>query len=121
MPYLPENGTLMEVKAVPYYGDFLLICTFRCPDTDTTDAPHACGIDLGVDNTAALVSSSGHCVLYKGGAAKAMNQWYNKKIPALCSHDWAFPKRSCKARAAPHKTDGCPVQEKGPVPEGLPS
>ena len=85
MPYLPENGTLMEVKAVPYYGDFLLICTFRCPDTDTPDAPHSCGIDLGVDNTAALVSSSGYCVLYKGGAAKAMNQWYNKKMASLRS------------------------------------
>lgn len=85
MPYLPENGTLMEVKAVPYYGDFLLICTFLCPDADPTDAPHACGIDLGMDNTAALVSSSGHCVLYKGGAAKAMNQWYNRKMSSLRS------------------------------------
>ena len=82
---IPDGGILKEVKAVPYHGDFLVICTFACPDTSAPDAPHACGIDLGVDNTAALVSSNGYCLLYKGGAVKAMNQWYNKQIAALRS------------------------------------
>ena len=81
---IPE-GILKEVKAVPYHGDFLVICTFACPDASAPDAPHACGIDLGVDNTAALVSSNGYCLLYKGGAVKAMNQWYNKQMAALRS------------------------------------
>lgn len=80
---IPDGCILKEVKAVPYHGDFLVICTFACPDTSAPDAPHACGIDLGVDNTAALVSSNGYCLLYKGGAVKAMNQWYNKQIAAL--------------------------------------
>ena len=83
---VPEDGRLKEVKAVPYYGDFLVICTFECPDVESASGlPHACGIDFGVDNTAALVSSSGCCVLYKGGAAKAANQWYNKQAAALRS------------------------------------
>lgn len=84
MPYLPD-GKLMEVKAVPYYGDFLLICTFRCEDPQPQGSSYACGIDLGVDNTAAFVSNSGHCLLYKGGAVKAMNQWYNKEMAVLRS------------------------------------
>ena len=82
---IPDGGILKEVKAVPYHGDFLVICTFACPDTSAPDAPHACGIDLGVDNTAALVSSNEYCLLYKGGDVKAMNQWYNKQMAALRS------------------------------------
>ena len=82
---IPDGGILKEVKAVPYHGDFLVICTFACPDTSAPDATHACGIDLGVDNTAALVSSNEYCLLYKGGDVKAMNQWYNKQMAALRS------------------------------------
>lgn len=82
---IPEDGILKEVNAVPYHGDFLVICTFACPDASAPDAPQACGIDLGVDNTASLVSSNGYCLLYKGGAVKAMNQWYNKQMAALRS------------------------------------
>lgn len=82
---IPDGGILKEVKAVPYHGDFLVICTFACPDTSAPDALHACGIDLGVDNTAALVSSNEYCLLYKGGDVKAMNQWYNKQMAALRS------------------------------------
>ena len=44
---------------------------------------HACGIDLGVDNTAAFVSSNGYCLLYKSCAVKAINPWYNKQMAAL--------------------------------------
>ena len=40
---------------------------------------NACGIDFGVSNIAALVSNTQQCVLYKGGALKARNQWYNKQ------------------------------------------
>lgn len=79
------DGNLKEVKAVPYHGDFLVICTFACPDASAPDVPHACGIDLGVDNTAALVSNNGYCLLYKGGAVKSGNQWYNKQMAALRS------------------------------------
>lgn len=83
---VPEGGRLKEVKAVPYYGDFVVICIFECSDAEAASGyPHACGIDFGVDNTAALVSSSGCCVLYKGGAAKAANQWFNKQMAALRS------------------------------------
>lgn len=83
--HIPEGGRLKEVKIVPYYGDFQVICIFECLDVSASDAPHACGVDFGVGNTAALVSSNGHCVLYKGGAAKAANQWYNKQMAGLRS------------------------------------
>lgn len=82
---MPEGGRLKEVKIVPYYGDFQIICIFECQDAGVSDAQYACGIDFGVDNTAALVSSNGLCVLYKGGAVKAANQWYNKQMAELRS------------------------------------
>ena len=81
MPVGPVSGRLKQVEVKPYYGDFLVICIFETGE-DCAPLPicASCGIDLGVDNTAALVSSNGRCVLYKGGALKSANQWYNKQM-----------------------------------------
>ena len=81
LPIGPVFGRLKQVEVKPYYGEFLVICIFET-DEDCSSLPDgaSCGIDLGVDNTAALVSSNGRCVLYKGGALKSANQWYNKQI-----------------------------------------
>ena len=81
LPIGPVFGRLKQVEVKPYYGEFLVICIFET-DEDCSSLPDgaSCGIDLGVDNTAALVSSNGRCVLYKGGALKSANQWYNKQM-----------------------------------------
>ena len=81
LPVGPVSGRLKQVEVKPYYGDFLVICIFETGE-DCAPLPicASCGIDLGVDNTAALVSSNGRCVLYKGGALKSANQWYNKQM-----------------------------------------
>lgn len=81
LPIGPVSGRLKQVEVKPYYGEFLVICIFET-DEDCSSLPDgaSCGIDLGVDNTAALVSSNGRCVLYKGGALKSANQWYNKQM-----------------------------------------
>lgn len=88
-PYFPYayfplgcvSGALKEVRVKPYYGDFLIVCTFETADVEELpDSQKACGIDLGVDNIVALVSNTRDCVLYKGGALKAKNQWYNKQL-----------------------------------------
>lgn len=81
LPIGPVSGRLKQVEVKPYYGEFLVICIFET-DEDCSSLPDgaSCGIDLGVDNTAALVSSNGRCVLYKGGALKSANQGYNKQM-----------------------------------------
>ena len=81
LPIGPVSGRLKQVEVKPYYSEFLVICIFET-DEDCSSLPDgaSCGIDLGVDNTAALVSSNGRCVLYKGGALKSANQWYNKQM-----------------------------------------
>lgn len=81
--YLPVGhviGALKEVRVKPYYGNFLVICVFETEDIEPLSPNgYACGIDFGVSNTAALVSNTRQCVLYKGGALKSRNQWYNKQ------------------------------------------
>ncbi len=83
--YLPigyVSGSLKEVRVKPYYGNFLVICVY---ETETTEPlpenGNACGIDFGISNIVALVSNTQKCMLYKGGALKALNQWYNKQEP----------------------------------------
>ena len=92
--YLPESGRLMEVKVTPSYGDFIITCIFEVPDImePEMDLPYSCGIDFGVNNIIALVSNRGTCLLYKGGAVKAENRWYNKQLAryrsaAMAGHD----------------------------------
>ena len=77
---VPENAVLKEVKVIPYCGDFMIAVTFDNGKTvGERNAMFKAGIDLGVDNTAALVINDGNKpVLYKGGALKAENQFYNK-------------------------------------------
>ena len=78
--HVPEDAALKEVKVIPYYGDFLISVTFDNGKTvPERNAIFMAGIDLGVDNTAAIVINDGKKpVLYKGGALKAMNQFYNR-------------------------------------------
>ena len=77
---VPENAVLKEVKVIPYCGDFMIAVTFDNGKTvPERNAKFMAGIDLGVDNAAALViNDGGKPVLYKGGALKAKNQFYNK-------------------------------------------
>ena len=100
--YLPigyVSGSLKEVRVKPYYGNFLVICVY---ETETTEPlpenGNACGIDFGISNIVALVSNTQKCMLYKGGALKALNQWYNKQRAyyqsiAMQGHDVKKAKR----------------------------
>lgn len=77
---VPEEGRLKEAKIVPYYGRFIISLTFernRLPETSC--GSHVAGIDFGVDNIAALVSTDGKFRLYKGGAILSENAYYSKR------------------------------------------
>lgn len=82
----PDDARLMEVKVKPYYGNFMILCTFESetvlPDEDR---PFMAGVDFGVDNTAAIVTNEGHTLLFQGGALKARNQFFNKERALLIS------------------------------------
>ena len=80
LPHLKEYEDLKEVKVKPYYGDYLLILTLKGEDAQVrSDMPYMAGIDLGVDNIAAIVSTDSSSRIYKGGVIKSMNRLFNMK------------------------------------------
>lgn len=82
----PDDARLMEVKIKPYYGNFMVLCTFES-DTVLSDEnrPFMAGVDFGIDNTAAIVTNEGHSLLFQGGVLKARNQFFNKERARLLS------------------------------------
>ena len=72
LPNVPENAALKEVKIKPYYNEFIILC-------------HVASIDFGIDNIVALITDEGKSFLYKGGAIKSCNQFYNKRSSELRS------------------------------------
>ena len=84
----PETVTLREVRIIPYYGSYEVILSYlyEAHEADQGSMPYMAAIDLGLDNTAAIVSNSGEAgCIYKGGAVKACNQWFNKRMSHLKS------------------------------------
>ena len=80
LPHLKEDEDLREVKVKPYYGDYLLILTLKGEDAQVrSDMPYMAGIDLGVDNIAAIVSTDSSSRIYKGSVIKSMNRLFNMK------------------------------------------
>ena len=83
----PDGAPLKEVQVIPEYGSFRVIVIYETEDS-TVPSPgtyHA-SIDFGVNNLAAIVTDKDiPCRIYKGGAVKAANQWYNKRVSRLLS------------------------------------
>lgn len=86
---LPIKGKLKETKIVPSHGVFVLSLTFECNEevAPISEKPRRISIlDLGVNNFAAMTNNIGApCLLFKGGAIKSINQWYNKKMAKIMS------------------------------------
>lgn len=83
--HLPGSCILKEVQSVPCHGQYLLIAVLETPDTDAvSDMPYKAAIDFGVDNFASIASDTDiPCLICKGGALKAENQWFNKRMAEL--------------------------------------
>ena len=94
-----SKDKLIEVRVMPYYGMYqvqivtddgideqtLIPSTdgIVTPDTSGT-TPSVLSIDLGLRNFAAMADNRGNVpVVIKGGAVKAENQWYNKRMAFL--------------------------------------
>lgn len=86
------EGRLKEVKVIPSNGIFVLSFVLEQPDFEKPklDPNRIFAIDFGVNNFAAITNNAGlPCVLFKGGAIKAVNQWFNKKLAEEMSRQTA--------------------------------
>lgn len=69
-----SEENLRQITVSPSHGNFVVSIVFdNGKDFPVTRPPHRMiGIDLGVDNTAAITNNSGlPCLLFKGGVYKA--------------------------------------------------
>ena len=98
---LPHSSKdkLIEVRAVPYFGSFQLqvVTDDGVPEgsllPDVKDIINADGspagvmtLDPGLECFAAIADNMGNTpIVIKGGALKARNQWFNKRLAALKS------------------------------------
>ena len=75
---IPEDARLKEVKVLPYYGTFEILYTYETyGETPAQGLFNSAGMDIGVDNIAAIAVSNGSSLLIKGGAFKSENRWFN--------------------------------------------
>lgn len=81
------DGRLKQVRVVPRYGNYVVELVFACPlagkkATQEHDVNHSdllMAIDLGVDNLATIVTTTGsQPMIVKGKSVKALNQYFNK-------------------------------------------
>ncbi len=77
---LPEDVRLKEVKVRPYYGKYLMILVLEEADLPMPeDRPNIAGIDPGIDNIAAIVTTDHASRVYKGGAVLSQNRLFQKE------------------------------------------
>lgn len=85
---LPDSFRLKEVQCSPESYGFTLFLIYETDLPDVhSDMPYTAAIDFGADNLASIVSNVPGlaCVIYKGGAVKSANQWFNKCMADLRS------------------------------------
>lgn len=78
--HLPEDARLKEVKVCPYYGKYHLFLTLEEDDLPASEErPNIAGIDPGIDNIAAIVTTDHASRVYKGGAVLSQNRLFQKE------------------------------------------
>ena len=86
-PAIPD-ARLKEIKLTPINGvyEFNLVFSVKKTVPEKKQPTRIAAVDLGVENLLAVTNNCGlPCLLYKGGAIKAANQFYNKLIAKLVS------------------------------------
>lgn len=78
---------LCTVRVVPHNRDIIIEVVYEVADTTALPDNHRyMGIDLGVNNLVAWVTSITSPGLVNGRPLKSMNQYYNKKLAAMKSN-----------------------------------
>lgn len=85
-----QAGKLKQAEVKPTHGIFMIVLIFDdgMPEPAfKSDRPRRiAAMDMGVDNLAAVTSNTGNPgLIIRGGAAKALNQLYNKRTAAIRS------------------------------------
>lgn len=84
-----NNAVFKQLVISPDNGRYVFNFQFEVKEelpTVKEKAERICSIDFGVNNLMAVTNNCGlPCVLYKGGAAKSINQGYNKNIAKIVS------------------------------------
>ncbi|GBF76915.1 hypothetical protein PA598K_05429 [Paenibacillus sp. 598K] len=100
-----KRGKLMQVRVIPRHGQFVVELIFATPVDMPKPMPDAApserrmAIDLGVNNLATLVTTTGaQPMLVKGGIFKAINQYYNK----MKAHYTSVLRQGKDPREGPH-------------------
>ena len=86
LSYVSEKTKLCQMTFKPYYGTFIM--TFVVEDMAPPfypDMPNMAGLDLGVDNIAAIACTDGSSAVYKGGAVLSGNRDFAKKRASAVS------------------------------------
>jgi len=84
---LNDDIKLMEVRIIPLGNGYNIEIVYKKEIKDPLNInKRIIGIDLGVDNIAAITNNTGlKPVIVKGGIIKSINQFYNKQISKLRS------------------------------------
>lgn len=86
---IPVRTTVANPKFIsvkPEYGHIRINIAYDHPKAEKKpDNGRYMGVDLGVNNLAACFDSDGNALLFKGGAVKSANQYFNKKRAKLLS------------------------------------
>ncbi|WP_214628263.1 RNA-guided endonuclease InsQ/TnpB family protein [Paenibacillus agaridevorans] len=94
------DGQLKQVRVVPRHGQYVVELIFACPMEEKEAAQaNVLAIDLGVDNLATIVTTTGSKpVIVKGKIVKAINQYYNK----MKAHYTGILRQGKEAREGAH-------------------
>lgn len=82
------HGKLKLVTVTPFHGIFIVAIVFDdgIVYPEKPESQRVISIDFGTNNIAAITNNIGKpCLLFKGGAVKSINQWYNKKMAEMVS------------------------------------
>lgn len=88
IPERLREKSIKEIRILPRYGGRIFEASYIYEAGHHAllhESEHALGIDLGLDNLAACVSTTDESFLIDGRWLKSANQWYNKRIAELRS------------------------------------
>jgi IS605 OrfB family transposase len=90
VPERIRDKRIKEIRVLPKQSGRFFDCTFVYEVNEDvlvkTQPTRAIGIDFGLDNLCAVVSTTGDAFLIDGKPLKSINQWFNKRIAHLRYH-----------------------------------
>jgi putative transposase len=83
---IPNGTKLGGCRVIPKNDHFVVEFVYEVKEKELREFNgNAIGIDLGLNNLATIVSTTGYSTIINGKPLKSMNQWYNKQTAYLKS------------------------------------